>query len=200
VAVVSLTRRLLDTVVVGGRPPMRGLRRIFLITLMGLVVQFVLGMVLNLYVRIPLSVSRAGFIREVETAPLAVTLHAVLGTLLICAGVIAVVRAVRTARYMLTGMAGLTVAGLCAMMGAFAEGEMYVKDGRGSTSLTMAVLTGVALACYINALARTVVVPPQPDPGQVSRTHPGPGQTGTAPIPRQTPPPGTVIPRQARTP
>jgi hypothetical protein len=199
VAVVSLTRRLLDTVVVGGRPTMRGLRRIFLITLMGLVVQFVLGMVLNLYVRIPSSVSRAGFIHEVETAPLAVTLHAVLGTLLICAGVIAVVRAVRTAHHMLTGMAGLTVAGLCAMIGAFAEGEMYVKDGRVSTSLTMAVLTGVALACYINALARTVV-PPQPDPGQVSRTHPGPGQAGTAPIPRQTPPPGTVIPRQARTP
>jgi hypothetical protein len=184
---------------------MRGLRRIFLITLMGLVAQFMLGMVLNLYVTIPPSVSRAGFIREVETAPLAVTLHVVLGAVLICAGVIAVIRAVRAARRLVTGMAGLTVAGLCAMMGAFAAGEMFVRDGRGSTSLTMAVLTGVALACYINALARTVVVPPQPDPGKTQRTHPGPGQTGTAPIPgqtgaapipRQAPPPGITIPRQ----
>ena len=195
-AVVSLTHRLLDTVVAGGRPPMRGLRRIFLITLMGLVVQFVLGMVLNLYVKIPLSVSRAGFIREVETAPLAITLHAVLGILLICAGIIAVIRAVRTARRLLTGLAGLTVGGLCAMMAAFASGEMFVRDTRGSTSLTMAVLTGVALACYINALARTVVVPPQPDPGLASRAHPGPGQAGTAPVPRQAPPSGITIPRQ----
>jgi hypothetical protein len=115
---------------------------------------------------------------------------------LICAGVIAIIRAVRTARRLLTGLAGLTVAGLCAMMGAFASGEMFVRDGRGSTSLTMAVLTGVALACYINALARTVVVPPQPNPGQMPRTHPGPGQTGTAPVPRQAPPPGITIPRQ----
>jgi hypothetical protein len=196
VAVASLTHRLLNTVVASRRPPMRGLRRIFLITLMGLVVQFVLGMVLNLYVKIPSSVSSAGFIREVETAPITVTLHAVLGILLISAGVIAVIRAVRTARRLLTGLAGLTVAGLCAMVGAFASGEIFVRDGRGSTSLTMAVLTGVALACYINALARTVVVPPQLDPGQTPRAHPGPGQAGTAPIPRQVPPPGISIPRQ----
>lgn len=45
-------------------------------------------MILNLYVQVPSADARAGFLQEVRTAPLGLTLHALLGTGLICAAVV----------------------------------------------------------------------------------------------------------------
>ena len=46
-----------------------------------------------------------------------------------------------------------TVAGLVALLGAFAAGEVFARNGSSSASLSMAILTAVALACYISLQA-----------------------------------------------
>ena len=50
-------------------------------------------------------------------------------------------------------LAVLAAAGLAAIAGAFAAGEIFVRNGMPFASLAMAVLTGVALLCYVGTLA-----------------------------------------------
>jgi hypothetical protein len=122
-----------------------------LVALIALVLQFGLGMVLNLFITVPPGDARAGFITEVRTAPLGLTLHALLGTLLIGAAIVLVTRAVRAKDRLVIAFAAT---GLAAVAGAFTAGEMFVRDGRDGVSLAMALLTGVALVSYASALAR----------------------------------------------
>jgi len=51
-------------------------------------------------------------------------------------------------------IAVLAAAGLTAIGGAFAAGEIFVHNGQSGASLATALLTGVALLCYIGALTR----------------------------------------------
>jgi hypothetical protein len=132
------------------RPGQAGLRRISVAALIMLVVQYGLGIFLNLYVSIPASDAHAGFFQEIATAPLALTVHALLGLGLIGTAILLVARAVGTRDRLL---AVLATAGLTAIGGAFGTGEIFVKNGQPSASLAMAVLTGVALLCYIGTLA-----------------------------------------------
>ena len=125
-------------------------------TIVVLVLQFGLGMTLNLFVTVPPVDARAGFLTEVRTAPLGLTAHALLGTLLLCAAIVLVTRAVRTQDRLVIAFAAT---GLVAVAGAFTAGEMFVRDGRDSVSLAMALLTGVALVSYAGALARAKATP-----------------------------------------
>ena len=127
-----------------------------LVALIALVLQFGLGMILNLFITVPPADSRAGFINEVRTAPLGLTLHALLGTLLICAAIVLLTKAIRMRDRLVIGFAAT---GLVAVAGAFAAGEMFVRDGRNGVSLAMALLTGVALVSYASALARAKATP-----------------------------------------
>ena len=120
-------------------------------TLIVLVLQFGLGMMLNLFIPVPPADEHAGFIKEVRTAPLGLTLHALLGTLLICAAIVLVTGAIRAKDRLMIAFAAT---GLVAIIGAFAAGELFVRDGRDGVSLSMALLTGVALVSYASALAR----------------------------------------------
>ena len=131
------------------RPGRAGLRRMSVAALIMLVVQYGLGVFLNLYVSIPASDAHAGYFQEIATAPLALTVHALLGLGLIGTAILLVARAVgmRDRR-----LAVLATAGLTAIGGAFGAGEIFVKNGQSSASLAMAVLTGVALLCYIGTL------------------------------------------------
>jgi hypothetical protein len=128
------------------RTGMAGLHWVSLIVLIGLVVQLVLGMILNLYVTIPAADARASYLREVETAPGMLTAHIVVALLLIAAAVILLLRAIA-----LRDMAiiALVAAGLAALLGAFAAGEVFVRNGARGASMSMAILTGVALLCNI---------------------------------------------------
>lgn len=137
-------------------PGTANMRRDFLAVIVALVAQFGLGMILNLFVAVPAADARAGFIAEVRTAPLGLTVHALLGTLLIGGAVILVARAARARDRLVLACA---VAGLAAVAGAFAAGELFVRDGRDGVSLTMALLTGVALVSYAGALARAKAAP-----------------------------------------
>jgi hypothetical protein len=132
-------------------PGPASLGRDCLVTLIALVVQFGLGMILNLFISVPPADAHAGFLKEVRTAPFGLTLHAVLGTFLICAAIVLVTGAIRAKDRL---MIALAATGLLAIIGAFAAGELFVRDGGDGVSLSMALLTGVALVSYASALAR----------------------------------------------
>ena len=144
----------LDKLVAPGRhtrrPGRAGLRRVCLAALIMLVAQYGLGIFLNLYVAVPASDAHAGIFGEIATAALALTVHALLGLALIAAAILLVVRAVSVGDRLL---AVLAAAGLTAIGGAFAAGEIFVRNGQSSASLAMAILTGVALLCYVGTLA-----------------------------------------------
>jgi hypothetical protein len=130
-----------------GRP---GLRWICLVALIGLVIQFALGMILNLYIGMPAADAHASWLREIKTAPAFLTAHALVGLVLLAAGGILLLRAIALRdKVVITP----TAAGLAALLGAFATGELFVKNSQNSASLSMAILTGVALVCYIGLQA-----------------------------------------------
>ena len=129
-----------------GRP---GVRRVSAAALVMLVLQYGLGMILNFYVEVPAADAHASIFTEIATAPLALTAHALLGVCLAGTAILAVARAMALRDRTL---AVLAAAGLAAIVGAFVAGEMFVKNGQDSTSFAMAMLTGVALLCYVTLL------------------------------------------------
>ena len=88
----------------------------------------------------------------ITNGPLLLTVHALLGTFLIAAAIVLLLRAVKVGDSTVTGLAS---AGLGAVIGAFGAGEFFARDGEPMTSLWMAVLTGIALLSYIAIQART---------------------------------------------
>lgn len=141
--------------------------RLCLATLLMLVLQFSLGMIINLYVTVPPSDQHASFAQEVKTAPFALTLHVVIGLLLMIAAVLFLVRAIGAGNVLVIVLAAV---GLAAILGAFVAGEMFVRNGQTSSSLTMALLTGAATASYIGAIGRLVVASRHSDGAQARAT------------------------------
>lgn len=131
------------------RAGLEGVRRVSVATLIMLVVQYGLGIVLNMYVAVPASDAHAGLMQEIASGPFTLTVHALLGLTLIGAALMLLVRAVRLGDRVI---AVLAASGLTAIGGAFASGEIFVRNGQDTASLAMALLTGVALLCYIGAL------------------------------------------------
>jgi hypothetical protein len=141
-----------------------GLRPLCLIVLIALVVQFVLGTILNLYVEIP-DFAHATYIQEIEKAPGFLTAHALVGLVLLAAAVLLLIQAAALRAPVIVTM---LATGLAALLGAFIAGEIFVKNGADTASLWMSLLTGVALTTYIGvqALAGTATRrqdAPQPD-------------------------------------
>ena len=126
-----------------------GLRHMSVAALIMLVLQYGLGIILNLYVAVPAPDAHAGIITEIATAPLALTAHAILGIALIGTAILLVARAVGVRDRLL---AVLATAGLTAIGGAFGAGEIFVRNGQDAASMAMAVLTGMALLCSIGTL------------------------------------------------
>src|ERR1035437_7800320 len=111
----------LDKLVAPGRhmrrPGRAGLRRVCLAALIMLVVQYGLGIFLNLYVAVPAADAHARVFGEIAPAPLALAVHALLGVALIGTAILLVVRAVAVQNRLLAVLAS---AGLAALGGAFA--------------------------------------------------------------------------------
>ncbi len=124
-----------------------GLRQACLVVLAGLVVQLALGMVLNLYVVIPAADGRVSYLREMETAPGVLTAHALVALLVLATAGILLLRAVALRD---RAVIALVTTGLAALLGAFAAGEVFVRNGTNGASLSMAILTGIALLCYVS--------------------------------------------------
>ena len=150
-----------------------------------LVIQYGLGIILNLYVEVPASDAHAGILTEIATAPPVLTVHAVLGIALIGTAILLVARAVGVRDRLL---AVLATAGLTALGGAFGAGEIFVRNGQDTASMAMAILTGMALLCYIGTLTLATAAGredggPRPAPVRPVRAVPAGPARGSGALP-----------------
>jgi hypothetical protein len=99
----------------------------------------------------------AAFGASVAGGPIVLTLHALLGTLLMVTGVSVVVRASLARQVTLVAVATLA---LSAILVAWVAGARFVGDMGNGTSLVMALATGVALLCYATILFITPMLHP----------------------------------------
>jgi hypothetical protein len=177
-----------------------------------LVVQYGVGIFLNLYVAVPAAEARAGIFHQIATAPFALTVHALLGLALIGTAIVLLARAVGLRDPM---VAVLATTGLTAIGGAFGAGEIFVRNEQSGASMAMAVLTGVALLCYVGTLMlattaqrqtgrpRPVHVPPTAAPPRSRDAFPRLARRADAQLPPQdgwhvAPPPKSTSSRLVR--
>jgi hypothetical protein len=114
-----------------------------------LVIQFGLGIGVNLYVTLPAAGSGGRGIGQSFSNGALLAVHAVLGLLLIVTAVSLLVRAI-IARHRPVMVA--SVIGLLAIVAAAGFGGSFVNRSTTGASMGMAMATGVALLCYIAAL------------------------------------------------
>ena len=137
-----------------------GLRKnSFAISVM-LLVQYGLGMGVNLYANwLPTREPGSSRHWPLISQPVVLAVHATLGVLMLVAGVSVLVRAI-VARH--RPAIASSAAGLAAIAAAAFSGATF-SNGQDGASMAMAILTGVALLCY---LANLLVVGPPTTPGR----------------------------------
>jgi hypothetical protein len=108
-----------------------------------LIIQFGIGMGVNLYVTLP--EHRSFFSTVFGSAALAV--HAIVALVLLGAAVGALVRAIRARRAI-----AFTSAGLAAIVVAAGAGASFAGSQGNGASLTMALATAAAMFCYLAAV------------------------------------------------
>jgi hypothetical protein len=113
-----------------------------------LIVQFGLGMGLNLYVTLPAGKS---FLSTVFGSPgldgTVLAVHAIVALALLGAAISALVRAIRVRRAV-----AFTSAGLAAIVAAAAAGVSFAGSQSNGASLAMALATAMAMFCYLAAI------------------------------------------------
>lgn len=122
--------------------------------LMMLIIQFAIGIVVNLYGTVPAADRGSGFFgalgKAFSSGPAALATHAGLGLLIVLAALALVVRSV-LARHAPTIV--LSVLGLLGILAAVVNGIRFVSDGGpANASLAMALSTAVAMLCYAISL------------------------------------------------
>jgi hypothetical protein len=110
-----------------------------------LILQFAIGVGVNLYVTIP--AGKAFLPAIFGSAVLAA--HVVIALFLLGASVSALVRSIRIRR-----VVPFTAVGLGAILAAAAAGSSFVSSNADAASLTMALASAVAIACYVIAVFR----------------------------------------------
>jgi hypothetical protein len=108
-----------------------------------LIIQFGIGMGVNLYVTVP--GHKSFFPAVFASATLAA--HAIVGLVLLGAAIAALVRAIRSRRAIV-----FTSAGLAAILVAGIAGASFVSSPGNGASLSMALATAVAMFCYLAAV------------------------------------------------
>jgi hypothetical protein len=134
------------------RPPttsatasLAGTRQGSMAVLVLLVVEYGLGMYVNLYVALPRADHSHSVERAVANGPAILSAHAVIG-LLLGLGALGVLAQAAMARH--RGAISASGGGLLAVAIAAAAGASFTSTGEPSDSMAMSVLTGVALLCY----------------------------------------------------
>jgi phosphoglycerol transferase MdoB-like AlkP superfamily enzyme len=115
-----------------------------------LIVQFAIGIVVNLYATIPAKDKGSGIFGAIGKAltngPASLATHAGVALLIVLAAIALVVRSIVT-RHIASIV--LSVIGLVAIVGAAFNGARFVADGGpANASLAMALSTAVAMLCY----------------------------------------------------
>jgi hypothetical protein len=127
----------------------RGLRANSLAAIVMLLVQYGLGIWVALYATLPAADRGksllAAFGAAVGHGPVALSLHAILGTLLLVTATVAVIR---SARLSSPPAIALTSVGLLAIVVAWIAGSRYVGNLSSGSSFTMAIATAAALLSY----------------------------------------------------
>ncbi|HEY5354525.1 MAG TPA: hypothetical protein VIK57_18915 [Streptosporangiaceae bacterium] len=120
-----------------------------------LLVQYAVGLWLNLYVTVPARDAGGGVLaavgRTLANGPAALAVHAGLGLVLLLGSIVLVVRAVlaRAGFFVVT-----SAISLLAVLGAAGSGAAFVNHGSDGASLVMGLLTAVALLCQLINLFR----------------------------------------------
>ena len=124
-----------------------GLRRASLAIVIVLIVQFALGISVNLYVTLP-AAGHPGHASWFGNGPL-LALHATFGMFLVLAAVFVLIRAIvaRNRTLIATSAAGFVAIGL-----AFYFGDSFAQKLTNGYSLGMALSFAAALACYAISL------------------------------------------------
>jgi hypothetical protein len=110
-----------------------------------LIIEFALGISVNLYVAVP---TGKRFLSEVFSSAV-LGAHAVISLLLLGAAIGALVRAIRARRLIVPASVGLA-----AIVAAGISGAMFVGSQSNGASLSMALATAVAMFCYLVAVFR----------------------------------------------
>jgi hypothetical protein len=138
---------------------LNGLRANSFAAVVMLLIEFYLGVGANIYAKLPVAGSGKAlfpaFGDAVTGGPIVLTLHALLGTILLITGISAVVRASLTRRPLLIV---ITSTALLAIIVAWLSGSKFAGDMADSASMAMALATGLSIACY----ALILFVAPQP--------------------------------------
>lgn len=122
-----------------------------------LIIQFILGMVYNLYGTGPTATKSIGLFSSPVLA-----LHVILAILLVIAAAMQLVRAVGTRHRLSIWMSAVGLAGILAAGGA---GMGFTGNGAAGASLGMALAFAISLACYV------VLVFALPSGGSASATR-----------------------------
>ncbi|MGH3201528.1 MAG: hypothetical protein ACRDOA_12750 [Streptosporangiaceae bacterium] len=110
-------------------------------TVIMLILQFILGIIYNLYGTAPTSTKSIGLFSSPDLA-----LHVILGILLFIAALGLLIRAI-TVRHALS--IWMSAVGLLSIVGAGFAGLGFAGSGASSASLGMSLAFAVALACYV---------------------------------------------------
>jgi hypothetical protein len=130
-------------------PRITALRANALAAVVMLLIQYCLGISVNLYSTLPASdrgkALFASFTSAVGGGPLLLSLHALLGTLLLITASAALLRSSRLGT---TPPIALSALALVAIIVAWLAGSAFVGHTKNASSLTMALAAAVAIACY----------------------------------------------------
>jgi heme A synthase len=129
----------------------RRLRMASLGVISTLIIQFILGMIDNLYGTAPAPGKPVGLFSDGWLA-----LHFIVGILLLLTAIVLVIRAVQASHRLVLWT---SVIGLLAIIAAIGSGISFTRDGANGASLGMSIAFAVALACYVVNL---VVLPSDP--------------------------------------
>ncbi len=134
-----------------GRSPISTMRRASVVMCLALLVQYGLGIWVNLFVpALPKpdhgASGAAAFGRAVANGPVGLSIHASLGLVLILVGLGLAIRAGRTRRW---GLFALATHGFVALVGAAISGARFVGTGQNGASMGMAMAWALAFLAYL---------------------------------------------------
>ncbi len=121
------------------------LRRGSLAVLVLLVVEYAIGMYVNLYVAVPRADHGGGLGSAIANGPASLSVHAVIGLLLGLGALGVAAQSILIRRWWLIA---LSVTGLLSMIFASVAGTGFTSTGDDSASMAMSALAGVAVLCY----------------------------------------------------
>jgi hypothetical protein len=133
----------------------RGLRPAAFAIVLLILVQYGLGMWVNLFATIPASDHGKGafaaFGAAVAHGPAGLALHALVGTLLLLSAIAFVIRAALARNAAATALGGI---GLLAIIAAWVNGALFVGSEANGSSFDMAMAAALALLCYTTTVFR----------------------------------------------